>query len=112
MKKLPKAQLGAIIKYGIKGVKTGAKIGARATQKNKALTVRAKKLNNLDKKYPGTWLRLAMMPKNNNSTLIKKASKLRTKKDDRDFYKAVIGGTAIGTAAADALEKSIRKKKK
>ena len=39
MKKLPKAQLGAIvkgaIKYGSKGIKSGAKIGARAGKINK-----------------------------------------------------------------------------
>ena len=49
-----KMQLGGIIKGAIKyGIK-GAKIGARAAEKNKALTKQAKRLIDVNKKAPGT----------------------------------------------------------
>ena len=117
MKKLPKAQLGAIIKgavkYGMKGAKTGAKIGARAAQKSKALTMRAKKLNNLDLRVPGTRYRLAMNPKNYNNTLIDKAYKLAIKDDEKTFFKTVLGSGILAAAVSVPVnkKKTIKKKK-
>lgn len=120
-KKLPKAQLGAIIKgvvkYGMKGSKIGVraatKIGARAAQKNKALTMQAKRLIDLEKVAPGSKRKLidkVMLNKVTNSerkqiaNLFDRVSKVqRTRVFNKDLKKVglVSGGVmgALGLAA-------------
>jgi len=112
-KKLPKAQLGAIVKGVIKYGSKGAKIGARAAQKNKALTMQAKRLSNLEKVAPGSKRKLidkVMLNKVTNSerkqiaNLFDRVSKVeRTRAFNKDLKKVglVSGGVmgALGLAA-------------
>ena len=133
-KKLPKAQLGAIvkgvIKYGMKGSKIGVreatKIGARAAQKNKALTMQAKRLIDLEKVAPGSKKKLidkVMLNKVTNSerkqiaNLFDRVSKVeRTRAFNKDLKKVglVSGGLmgGLGLAAKYISDKDKKKKKK
>ena len=130
MKKLPKAQLGAIIKgilkYGMKGAKTGSKIGARAAEKNKALTKQAKRLIDVNKRAPGTisnMVRKETLKKVKDSetiqlnNLLNKVSKVeRTRAFNKDLKKVglVSGGLmgGLGIAAKYVSDKDKKKKKK
>ena len=108
-----KMQLGGIIKGAIKyGIK-GAKIGARAAEKNKALTKQAKRLIDLEKVAPGSKRKLidkVMLNKVTNSeriqiaNLFDRVSKVqRTRAFNKDLKKVglVSGGVmgALGLAA-------------
>ena len=121
-----KMQLGGIIKGAIKyGIK-GAKIGARAAQKNKALTMQAKRLSNLEKVAPGSKRKLidkVMLNKVTNSerkqiaNLFDRVSKVeRTRAFNKDLKKVglVSGGLlgGLGLAAEYASNKNKKKKKK
>ena len=125
-KKLPKAQLGAIIKGAVKyGIK-GAKIGARAGQKNKTLTNEAKRLIALEKVAPGSQRKLIDKVMLNQGTsserkqisnLFDRVSKVeRTKAFNKDLKKvglvsgSLIGG--LGIAAKYVSDKDKKKKKK
>ena len=120
-KKLPKAQLGAIvkgvIKYGMKGSKIGVraatKIGARAAQKNKALTMQAKRLIDLEKVAPGSKRKLmdkVLLNKVTNSerkqiaNLFDRVSKVeRTRAFNKDLKKVgLVGGSVLGSLGLTA----------
>ena len=111
-----------VIKYGIKG----AKIGARAAQKNKALTMQAKRLSDLEKVAPGSKRKLidkVMLNKVTNSerkqiaNLFDRVSKVeRTRVFNKDLKKVglVSGGLmgGLGLASKYISDKDKKKKKK
>ena len=123
---IKKMQLGGIIKGAIKyGIK-GAKIGARAGQKNKALTNEAKRLIALEKVAPGSKRKLMDKVMLNQGTsserkqisnLFDRVSKVeRTSAFNKDLKKvglvsgSLIGG--LGMAAKYLSDKDKKKKKK
>ncbi len=123
---MKKMQLGGIIKGAIKyGIK-GAKIGARAAEKNKALTKQAKRLIDVNKKAPGTisnMVKKETLKKVKNSetiqlnNLLNRVSKVeRTRVFNKDLKKVglVSGGLmgGLGLAAKYVSDKDKKKKKK
>ena len=121
-----KMQLGGIIKGAIKyGIK-GAKIGARAAEKNKALTKQAKRLIALEKVAPGSKRKLmdkAMLNQGTSSerkqisNLFDRVSMVeRTSAFNKDLKKvglvsgSLMGG--LGMAAKYLSDKDKKKKKK
>ena len=123
---MKKMQLGGIIKGAIKyGIK-GAKIGARAAEKNKALTKQAKRLIDVNKRAPGTisnMVRKETLKKVKDSetiqlnNLLNKVSKVeRTRAFNKDLKKvglvsgSLMGG--LGMAAKYLSDKDKKKKKK
>ncbi len=112
-KKLPKAQLGAIVKGVVKYGSKGIKIGARAAQKNKALTMQAKRLSNLEKVAPGSKRKLmdkVLLNKVTNSerkqiaNLFDRVSKVeRTRAFNKDLKRVgLVGGGVMGSLGLTA----------